>query len=78
MPFMTFIKDPKQILRIITATLFTTGSALTTYNLFAFRVDKYGFYFKDADQFWLAIGVGMLLFGWIIKNWKSIQNLLDF
>lgn len=67
-----FIKDPAQIARLIITTLFTSGSALVTYNLFAFRVDKFGFYYKDDAQFWLAIGVGTVVLGWLVKNWKKI------
>ncbi|MFW2374551.1 MAG: hypothetical protein ACN4GM_15605 [Gammaproteobacteria bacterium] len=71
MSFMTFIKDPQQIKRIIFTALFTVGSAITAYSVFAFKGDKFGIYYRDDDQFWLAIGVAMMVLSWAIKNWKS-------
>jgi len=71
MSFMTFIQDMQQIKRIIVATLVTLGSTIAAYHLFAFKGDKYGIYYRDPDQYWLAFGVGMVVLGWFIKNWKS-------
>ena len=67
-----FIKDPAQIKRVITSILYTTGSAMTIYNLFAFRGDKFGFYYRDDAQLWLAIGVSSIVLGWLIKNWGKL------
>ena len=52
--------------------LYIGGSALTAYNFTAFKTDKYGLYFHDDNQFWLATGVGILITGWVIRNWKKI------
>jgi len=52
--------------------LYTVGSALTAYNITAFKTDKYGLYFHDDNQLWLAVGVALLLVGWVVRNWKKI------
>lgn len=72
MSFTTFIQDMQQIKRIIVTALYTAGSYITAYHVFAFKGDKFGIYYRDGDQNWLAIGVGMLVLGWFIKNWKSV------
>jgi len=72
MTFKKFIQDPSQVMKMIITLLFTIGSAFTTFNLFAFRGDQYGFYYKDANQYWLATGIILLVLGWFIRNWKKI------
>lgn len=72
MTVQAFIKDQQQILRMLVTALFVSGIAITSYYLFAFRVDKYGMYYKDADQLGLSIGVGIVVLGWFIRNWKKI------
>ena len=67
-----FFKDAKQIHRLIVTILYIIGGSISSYYLVAFKVDKYGLYYKDADQFWLAIGIGILILGWFVKNWKKI------
>jgi len=67
-----FFKDAKQIHRLIVTILYIIGGSISSYYLVAFKVDKYGLYYKDADQLWLAIGIGILILGWFVKNWKKI------
>ena len=67
-----FFKDSKQIHKLIVTALFIIGGSVTSYYLVAFRVDKFGLYYKDADQLWLSIGVAILVLGWSIKNWKNM------
>ena len=52
--------------------LLVLGTALAFYNAAAFRTDKYGLYFKDDNQLWLAIGVAMLAAAWLLRNWKKL------
>ena len=52
--------------------LYISGSMLTAYHITAFKTDKWGLYFHDDNQFWIAIGVGLLIAGWAIRNWKNI------
>ena len=51
--------------------LYVFGTVLTAYHITAFKGDKYGLYFRDDDQLWLAIGVGLIAAGWAIRNWKK-------
>ena len=68
----TFFKDAKQIHKMIVTALYIIGGSITCYYLFAFKVDKFGLYYKDDDQLWLAVGVAVLILGWFVKNWKKI------
>jgi len=52
--------------------IYITGGTITSYYLFSFKVDKFGLYFRDSDQLGLSIGVGILIFGWFLKNWKNL------
>ena len=67
-----FFKDPKQIYRLIVTALYIAGGSIASYYQVSFRVDKFGLYYKDADQMGLAIGVGILIFAWFLRNWKKI------
>ena len=67
-----FFKDSKQIHKLIVTALFIIGGSLTSYYLVAFKVDKYGLYYRDDDQLWLSIGIGILILGWFVRNWKKI------
>ena len=58
-----FFKDSKQIQKLIVTALFIIGASITSYYLVAFKVDKYGLYYRDADQLWLSIGVAILVLG---------------
>ena len=71
MSFATFISDVKQVKRLIVGALYTIGAPIAVYHLFAFKGDKFGIYYRDNDQYWLAVGVTMLVIGWIIRNWDS-------
>ena len=69
-----FLKDSSQIHTLISPVLFVIGGSVSSYYLVASRVDKFGFYYRDADQLGLAIGVGFLILGWFIKNWKNCNR----
>lgn len=60
------------ILKISQAATLVTGLAFTSFNLFSFTVVKSGYYFKDANQYWLAFGVSLLAISYLIKNWKKL------
>jgi len=60
------------ILKISQATTLVIGLAFTSFNLFSFTVVKSGYYFKDANQYWLAFGVSLLAINYLIKNWKKL------
>jgi hypothetical protein len=67
-----FLKDSNQIHKLISTVLFVVGGSVSSYYLTAFRVDKFGLYYKDADQLGLSIGIGILIFAWFVKNWKKL------
>lgn len=67
-----FLKDSNQIRKLIMTALFVTGGSVTSFYLFSFKVDKFGFYYRDGDQLGLSIGVGILIFGWLLKNWNKL------
>jgi len=52
--------------------LIMVGTVFAVFNLSAFKVDQYGLYYVDANQYWLAFGVGLLALNWIIRNWKTL------
>jgi len=51
---------------------FLIGIPFTIYNLFSFKVDKFGYYFHDDNQIWLAFGISFLAIGYFIRNWKKL------
>ncbi len=51
---------------------YLAGALLTTYNIMAFKTDKFGLFYNDDNQYWLAVGVALLGLGWVIRNWKKI------
>ena len=59
------------IKRVVVSILYILGTPLAAYHLTAFKNDKVGMYFKDGNQLWLAIGIGMVVVGWVIRNWKK-------
>lgn len=67
-------KNDIQMLAIKIALIFTfiSGVFLTTYNLFSFKVVKNGYYFIDANQLWLALGVSLIAVSYVIKNRDKI------
>ncbi|MDH5356324.1 MAG: hypothetical protein OEY09_17915 [Gammaproteobacteria bacterium] len=67
-----FIKDSSQVRKLVLMLIYITGGTITSYYLFSFKVDKFGLYFRDSDQLGLSIGVGILIFGWFLKNWKNL------
>ena len=60
------------ILKISQAITLVVGIAFTSYNLISFTVVKSGYYFKDANQYWLAFGMSLLAINYLIKNWKNL------
>jgi hypothetical protein len=52
--------------------LYVVGSAFAAYNITAFKTDKFGLYFKDDNQLWLAVGVALIAIGWAIRHWKKL------
>lgn len=59
-------------LKIIQVVSFLIGIAFTTYNLVSFKVDKFGYFFNDDNQIWLAFGLTNLALYYLAKNWKNI------
>ena len=59
-------------LKIIQATTFIVGIAFTVYNLFSFKVDKFGYFFNDDNQIWLAFGISNLAIYYLTKNWNKL------
>lgn len=64
--------DKSLILKISQAVTLVAGVTFTSFNLFSFTVVKSGYYFKDANQYWLAFGLALLAINYLIKNWKSL------
>lgn len=60
------------VLKLFQATTFLAGIAFTTYNLSSFKVDKFGYFFNDDNQIWLAFGLTNLALYYLIKNWKNL------
>lgn len=58
--------------KIIQVTTLLVGIAFTTYNLTSFKVDKFGYFFNDDNQIWLAFGLTCLALYYVIKNWKKL------
>ncbi len=54
------------------ALLYLLGTMLCTFNLLAFKSDKYGVYFQDENQWWFATGAMLLLAAWLVRNWKTL------
>lgn len=70
---MTQIDTKKLVIKLTQAVSLTLGSAFIAYNITAFKVEKHGsYYFLDPNQTWLAIGVGLIFLGWIVKNWNKL------
>lgn len=66
--------DLKELaLKLIQSVLYITGSIFIVYNITAFTIDKHGsYYFRDPNQTWLAVGVGLYAVGLVIRNWKKL------
>lgn len=60
------------IFKISQITFLLIGVALTTFNLFSFKVSKGANYFADTNQTWLAVGVTAIAISYILKNWKKM------
>ena len=60
------------MIKIALIITFLIGVAFTAYNIFAFKVDKSGYYFHDDNQLWLSFGICFLSIAYIIKNWKKL------
>jgi len=64
--------DKSLILKIAQAASLVIGVALTGFNLISFTVVKNGYYFKDDNQYWLALGLSLLAVNYVIKNWNKM------
>lgn len=62
----------QDILKYVQAVAYVLGSTLITYNLFAVKVDKSGYFWVEKNELWLAIGVGIFAVGLVIRNWKKL------
>ena len=62
----------KDVMKIGNAAAILAGTTLIAFNIIAFTADKYGLYFRDDNQYWLAAGVGLLTVSWLIRNWRQI------
>jgi hypothetical protein len=62
----------KLALKVIKIASFLTGVAFTAYNLSSFKVDKFGYFFNDDNQIWLAFGLTNLAVYYLVKNWKNL------
>ena len=60
------------ILKAVQVASLLTGIALTTFNVFSFKVGSKGYYFQDANQTWLAVGVTAIAIAYVIKNWDRM------
>ena len=60
------------ILKISQALTLILGVAFTSFNLISFTVVKNGYYYKDANQYWLAFGLTLLAANYLIKNWNKL------
>jgi|LGVF01.2.fsa_nt_gb uncharacterized ion transporter superfamily protein YfcC len=60
------------ILKVSQATSLILGVAFTSFNLISFTVVKNGYYFKDDNQYWLALGVSLLAVNYVMRNWKKM------
>lgn len=58
--------------QVAISALYLAGSMLAAYHITAFKTDKFGLYYHDDNQLWFAIGVGLIMIGWIIRSWKKI------
>jgi hypothetical protein len=53
--------------------LLLVGSVLAAYNLLAFSVTSKGVYFfKDAHQIALGIGVSLIVLALLVRNWNKL------
>jgi hypothetical protein len=53
--------------------LLLIGSILAAYNLLAFSVTPKGVYFfRDANQIALGIGVSLIILALLVRNWKKL------
>lgn len=60
------------VLKVSQILAFLIGMPFTVYNLFSFKVDKFGYYFHDDNQIWLAVGIAFLTVGYLVRNWKKL------
>jgi hypothetical protein len=59
-------------LKITKIVTFIIGIAFTSYNLFSFKVDKFGYFFNDDNQLWLAFGISSLAVYYMLRNWNKL------
>ena len=69
---MSNIQMQSLVLKVTQVIMLLTGVALTSFNLFSFKVVKNGYYFNDANQTWLAVGITAIAVFYVIKNWEKL------
>ena len=62
----------KDGLKIIQAAAYILGTAIFAFNITAFRISQGANYFKDNNQYWIAIGASLIVLGLIIRHWKKL------
>lgn len=60
------------ILKVSQVIAFLIGISFTAYNLFSFKVDKFGYFFVDDNQIWLSFGITFLAIGYFVRNWNKL------
>lgn len=58
--------------QVAVSLLYFAGTMLAAYHIIAFKSDKFGVYYQDDNQLWFAVGAGLLVIGWAVRNWKKI------
>lgn len=60
--------NPDSISKILEVIGLTLGPTLLAFNLFNFSVAKIGYYYKDAAQFGIAMGVFLIALALVAKR----------
>lgn len=59
-------------LKVTKVVTFILGVAFTAYNLLSFKVDRFGYFFNDDNQLWMAFGISNLAVYYMLKNWNKL------
>lgn len=69
---MSKVQMQALVLKATQVFMFLAGVAFTSFNIFSFKVVKNGYYYNDASQIWLAVGITAIAASYVIKNWKNM------